>query len=58
MKIGRTGLRMSDGTIRHFTSEAHRDAFERVAEAIKHGWRPTHKRNESRGEETESPRKG
>ena len=41
MRVGRTGLRMSSGEVRHFTSEAHRDAFERVAEAIKHGFVPT-----------------
>ena len=41
MKIGKTALRMSDGSIRHFKSEKARDNFERVAQAHKHGWRPT-----------------
>lgn len=40
MKIGKRKLRMSDGTIRTFRSERARDNFERVAQAIKHGWRP------------------
>ena len=31
---------MSNGTIRHFSSEKKRDNFEKVAEAYKHGWRP------------------
>ena len=40
MKVGKTGLKMSDGTIRHFASEEKRDNFEHVAEAYKHGWNP------------------
>jgi hypothetical protein len=40
MKIGKTGLRMSSGEIRHFASETKRNNFERVAQAYKHGWRP------------------
>jgi len=36
MKIGRTGLRMSDGSIRNFKSQKARDNFERVAQAVKH----------------------
>jgi len=41
MRVGRTGLRMSSGGVRHFRSEAARAAFERVAEAVRHGWHPT-----------------
>jgi hypothetical protein len=44
MKIGKTKLRMSDGTIRKFGSKKKRDNFERVAEAYKHGWKPKGKR--------------
>lgn len=39
MKIGRKSLRMSSGKIRHFASEKKRDNFERVAQAVKHGFR-------------------
>jgi len=42
-KIGKLKLRMSDGSIRTFKSEEARDNFERVAQAIKHGWKPTKK---------------
>lgn len=41
MKIGKTGLKMSDGSIRHFKSQKARDNFERVAQAVKHGWKKT-----------------
>lgn len=40
MKIGKTKLKMSDGTIRTFKSQKSRDRAERVAQAIKHGWKP------------------
>lgn len=40
MKVGKRGLRMSSGEIRHFKSEKARDNFERVAQAYKHGWNP------------------
>jgi hypothetical protein len=40
MKVGRTGLKMSSGEIRHFKSAQARANFERVAQAYKHGWRP------------------
>lgn len=43
MKIGKKELKMSDGSIRKFQSEKKRDNFERVAEAYKHGWRPSGK---------------
>jgi len=43
MKIGRTGLRLSSGKIIHFKSEQARNNYERVAQAYKHGWRPTKK---------------
>ena len=41
MKIGKKKLKMSDGTIRTFRSEKARDDFERVAKAVKHGFKPT-----------------
>jgi hypothetical protein len=40
MKVGDKGLRMSSGEVRHFGSEKKRDNFERVAEAVKHGFKP------------------
>ena len=42
-KIGKRKLRMSSGEIRTFKSEEVRDKFEKVAQAIKHGWKPTKK---------------
>lgn len=44
MKIGKRKLKMSSGKIRTFKSERARDDFERVARAIKHGWKPTNRR--------------
>lgn len=43
-KIGKTKLRMSSGEVRKFGSETKRNNFERVAEAYKHGWKPTGKK--------------
>jgi len=42
-KIGKRKLRMSSGEIRTFKSEEARDKFEKVAQAIKHGWKSTKK---------------
>lgn len=39
-KIGKTKLRMSSGKVRTFKSEAKRDRFEKVARAVKHGFKP------------------
>jgi len=44
MKLSRNRLRMSSGKIRHFKSAKARSDFERVAQAIKHGWTPTRKK--------------
>ena len=44
MKIGKTKLKMSNGTVRKFKSQKARNNFERVARAYKHGWRPSHKK--------------
>ena len=44
MKIGKRKLKMSSGKIRTFKSQKKRDDFERVAQAIKHGWKPTRKK--------------
>ena len=44
MKVGKRKLRMSSGKIRTFKSEKARDNFEKVAQAVKHGWKPTKKR--------------
>jgi len=43
-KIGKTKLRMSDGSVRTFKSQKKRDNFERVAKAVKHGFKPTKKK--------------
>ncbi|MBU1067317.1 hypothetical protein KKE60_05990 [Patescibacteria group bacterium] len=44
MKVGEKGLKMSSGEIRHFGSKGKRDRFEKVAQAVKHGWvKPKHK---------------
>jgi len=40
MKIGKKKLKMGDGSIRTFKSQAARDRFEKTAQAIKHGWKP------------------
>ena len=45
MKIGSTGLKMSDGTLKNFASAQKRNSFERVAQAVKHGWKPEKKKN-------------
>lgn len=42
MKVGKKGLKMSSGEVRHFGSESKRNNFERVAQAYKHGWNPDH----------------
>lgn len=44
MKIGKDKLKMSSGEVRKFGSQKKRDNFERIAEAVKHGWKPTRKR--------------
>ena len=38
-KIGNKSLLMSSGEVRHFSSEQKRDNFERVAQAVKHGFK-------------------
>lgn len=48
MKIGKTKLKMSSGEVRQFRSEEARNAFEKVAKAVKHGWKPTEKKKEVR----------
>lgn len=45
MKIGKDKLKMSDGTIRKFASEEKRNNFEKVAQAVKHGWVPTNEKS-------------
>ncbi len=44
MKIGATKLKMSDGSVRTFKSTQARDKFERVAQAVKHGFKPDRKK--------------
>lgn len=41
MKIGKTKLKGSNGKIKTFKSPRARDNYERVANAYKHGWRPS-----------------
>jgi hypothetical protein len=40
MKVGKTGLKMSDGKVRQFKSAVARAAFEKYAQAVEHGWKP------------------
>lgn len=47
-KVGKTGLRMSSGKLRNFKSERKRDEYERVAKAVKHGFKPTGKKAKRR----------
>jgi hypothetical protein len=47
MKIGKRKLKMSDGSVRTFKSEAARNHFERVAQAVKHGWKPSNRSSKS-----------
>jgi hypothetical protein len=44
MKVGKRGLKMSSGKIIHFKSKAGRNRFERVAQAVKHGFKLRKKR--------------
>ena len=39
-KVGKTKIRLSSGKIRTFRSEAARNRFEKVARAVKHGFKP------------------
>jgi len=48
MKVGRLGLRMSSGEIRHFKTPEARARFERFAQGIKHGWKPQYKKRRRR----------
>jgi hypothetical protein len=45
MKVGERGLKMSSGETRMFQTAKKRDDFERVAQAVKHGWKPSGKGN-------------
>lgn len=44
MKIGKNKLKMSSGKVKTFRSQKARNNYERVAQAYKHGWRPTRKK--------------
>jgi len=44
MKVGKNKLKMSDGSIRRFKSQKKRDNFERVTQAVKHGFKPSRKK--------------
>ncbi len=54
MKVGKTGLKMSSGELRHFGSETKRNNFERVAEAVKHGFVPNKKHSAHHAEHCKS----
>ena len=41
MKIGKKTLKLSSGKKVHFKSEEKREKYEKVAKAIKHGWKPS-----------------
>jgi hypothetical protein len=42
-KLSNNRLRMSGGGVRKFKSAGARDRFEKVAKAVKHGFKPTRK---------------
>lgn len=44
MKVGEKKLRMGDGSLRKFKSAGARARFEKVAEAVKHGFKPKEKK--------------
>lgn len=48
MKIGTNKLKMSDGTIRTFKSKKARDDFEKVAKAVKHGFKPKNRKKKGK----------
>jgi len=41
MKLPGNRIRTSSGKVLKFKSAAARDKWERVAQAVKHGWRPS-----------------
>ena len=43
MRIGKNKLKMADGSIRKFKSEKARANFEKMAQAVKHGFVPKKK---------------
>lgn len=43
MKVGSNKLKMSSGEVRTFKSKGARARYEKVAKAVKHGWKPTQK---------------
>jgi len=43
-KIGQKKLKMSSGEVRTFRSQGARNRFEKVAQAVKKGWKPTRKK--------------
>jgi hypothetical protein len=43
MKVGKRGMKMSDGSVRQFKSAAARARFEKVSQAVKHGFKPSQK---------------
>ena len=45
MKVGKKKLKMSSGEVRKFGSEKKRDNFEKYAQAVKHGWKPSKRSN-------------
>lgn len=44
MEMSGNRLKMSSGKIRKFKSATARNRFERVAQAVKRGWKPTRKK--------------
>lgn len=44
MKLSGNRLKMTSGKTRKFKDKEARDKFERFAQAIKHGWKPTRKK--------------
>jgi hypothetical protein len=49
VKIGKKKLMLHSGKVVTFKSSASRARYERVAQAIKHGWKPTGKTTQKSG---------
>ncbi len=47
VKLAGNRLKMSSGEIRKFRSSTARDRFERVAQAVKHGFKPSKRKAKS-----------
>ena len=49
MKIGKNKLKMTNGEVKTFQTEEKRDNFEKVARAVKHGFKPGDTKKSGKG---------